>query len=446
MKKSLQRGKEILASLALRLPSNFSTKSLPTASEEASFFPTSQDILIATQRVEETLESNIIPFWFPHVIDRINGGYRSYHRLEGGWKGPRSRCLVAQARVLWFFSRLTRSRWGMAGHLEAARHGFQFLRDVMWDQNFGGFYWEMAAVKPTPQKSNKNVYGQAFGLYALSEYAKISEDPSALELAKQLFSLLDTQVHDSQYGGYYELCTCEWEPIPLKLSSSPNSLHFIKTMNTHLHLMEAFTTYFMVSQDPIARERLIELLFILSNAVLRKRIGACTDKYFPDWTPLPGKDYEQISYGHDLEILWLLSETCDAIGFPKEPFFDLYQTIFDYANHFGFDPNIGGIYEYGYFNKQAHKRKKIWWVQAEGLVSSLHLYHLMKKEKYWKGFTQTLKWILTHQVDGEHEDWHRSVEPNGCPTGYWYDAWKAPYHNGRAMLQCSDILTKLYEG
>ena len=216
-------------------------------------------------------------------------------------------------------------------------------------------------------------------------------------------------------------------------------------MNTHLHLMEAFTTYFMVSQDPIARERLIELLFILSNAVLRKRIGGCTDKHLPNWAPLPGKDHEQISYGHDLETLWLLSETCDAIGFPKEPFFDFYRTIYDYAYKFGFDQKVGGIYECGYFNKPAHKRGKLWWVQAEGLVSTLHLYHLMKKEKYWDGFTQTLAWIITHQLDGKHEDWHRSVEPDGQPTEYRYDAWRAPYHNARAMLQCSEILSRLIE-
>jgi len=443
MDKVLQKGKENLASLARRLPYVFSRKSLPSFLEEKAFSPVSGEILNAKQKVETILENNILPFWFPHSIELIHGGYKSYHRLEGGWECPRSRCLVAQARTLWFFSRLARSRWGMAGHLEAARHGFQFLRDVMWDQNSGGFYWEMAAITPTPQKTNKNVYGQAFGLYALSEYARASNDSSALELAQRLFSLLDTHVHDSRYGGYYELCTREWERIPIKLPSSPNSPRFIKTMNTHLHLMEAFTTYFIVSQDPTARERLIELLLILSNAVLRKRIGACTDKYLPDWTPLPGKNYERISYGHDLETLWLLSETCDAIGFPKEPFFDLYQTIYDYAYKYGFDQKAGGIYEHGYFNQASHKGRKLWWVQAEGLVSTLHLYYLMKKEKYWKGFSQTLGWIMNNQVDGKHEDWHRSVEPDGRPTDYWYDAWKAPYHNGRAMLQCSEILDRL---
>lgn len=445
MKQGLKRARNFLTSLAVSVPSIVRSTSLSLAAEGNPFVPDSQDIDKAKQRVDNILENNILPFWFPHSIDMIHGGYKSYHRLQGGWDGPRSRCLVAQARTCWFFSRLSRSSWGKVEHQEAACHGFQFLRDVMWDQDFGGFYWEMDGVKPTPQKLNKNVYGQAFGLYALSEYARVSKDSSVLELAQRLFSLLDAHVHDSRNGGYYELCTREWEGIPLKLPSWPNSPCFIKTMNTHLHLLEAFTTYFIVSQDPIARERLIELLFILSNAVLRKRIGACTDKYFPDWTPLPGKDHEQISYGHDLETLWLLSETCDAISFPKEPFFDLYQTIFDYANQFGMDHTIGGIYEQGYFNKQAHKRGKLWWVQAEGLVSSLHLYHLMKKEKYWKSFTRILEWIVIHQVDGKHEDWHRSVEPDGQPTDYKYDAWKAPYHNGRAMLQCSEILTKLSE-
>ena len=188
-------------------------------------------------------------------------------------------------------------------------------------------------------------------------------------------------------------------------------------MNTHLHLLEAITSYYSVSQDPIARERLMELLFILSNAVLRKKIGACTDKHYSDWTPLDGPEHELISYGHDLEAIWLLSETCDVVGIPKEPFFDLYQTMFDYACRFGFDQKAGGFYAEGFFNKPAHKRRKIWWVQAEGLVSALHMYHLMKKERYWKCFTLTLEWIFTHQVDWNHGDWYEQIEPEGNPTG-----------------------------
>jgi hypothetical protein len=103
MEKVLQRGKEILASLAIRLPHVFSRKRLPSFRKEKPFSPVSGEILNAKQKVEDILENNILPFWFPHAIDRIHGGYSSYHKLQGGWKGPRSRCLVAQARTLWFF-------------------------------------------------------------------------------------------------------------------------------------------------------------------------------------------------------------------------------------------------------------------------------------------------------------------------------------------------------
>ena len=112
---------------------------------------------------------------------------------------------------------------------------------------------------------------------------------------------------------------------------------------------------------------------------------------------------------------------------------------------FGFDQKAGGIYSKGFFNKPAHKRRKIWWVQAEGLVSALHLYQLMKRERYWKCFTLTLEWIFTHQVDWNHGDWYEQIEPEGYPTGGKSGNWKSPYHNGRAMLQCSEILNQLTE-
>ncbi len=441
----LQYGKRAFAFLEQKLSPVSSSKDLSLLAVSDSFTPASGQIISASQRVERILKHNILPFWFPNAIDMIHGGYKSYHRLQGGWDGPRPRHLVAQSRTLWFFSRLARSPWGTVGHLDAARHGFQFLRDVLWDKNFGGFYWEISAVEPTPQKTNKNIYGQAFGLYALSEYSRASNDPSALQLAQRLFSLLDTQVHDSRFGGYYELCTPEWERIPSPLCFNPNFPLFIKTTNTHLHLIEAFTAYYLVSKDPLAKDRLIELIFILSNAVFRKNVGACTDQYLPDWTPLAGKEFDQVSYGHDLEMLFLLSEACDAVGYPKEPFFDLYRTIYDYTYEFGFDHYVGGICKKGYFKQCAHQRQKIWWVQAEGLLSILHLYCLLKKEKYWKCFTELLEWVLTHQIDGKHEDWHRSLESSGEPTDYKYDAWKAPYHNGRAMLHSAELLIALRE-
>ena len=96
---------------------------------------------VIQQRLEKLLLENILPFWYPQTIDKERGGYRLNHDVEGKWRGPSPKALVTQARTLWFFSRLCNSPYGKPEYLEAARHGFEFLRDRMWDQEYGGFYW-----------------------------------------------------------------------------------------------------------------------------------------------------------------------------------------------------------------------------------------------------------------------------------------------------------------
>jgi mannose/cellobiose epimerase-like protein (N-acyl-D-glucosamine 2-epimerase family) len=216
-------------------------------------------------------------------------------------------------------------------------------------------------------------------------------------------------------------------------------------MNTHLHLMEGITTYYLLTKDSLARERLLELIFIQSNAVVRKRVGACTDRYQRDWRPLQGDRYDRVSYGHDTQNIWLLIEACQAAGVSKGPLLDLYRTVFAYALRYGFDRNQGGFYYTGPFNAPANRRDKIWWVQAEGLVSALYMYFLFREEVYFECFSQTLDWIVKYQADWEHGEWHAQICENGRPKGDKAGPWKASYHTGRAALQCLQLLSSIEE-
>lgn len=214
----------------------------------------------------------------------------------------------------------------------------------------------------------------------------------------------------------------------------------VKLMNTHLHLMEAITTYYLATSHPTARERLIELIFIQSNSVVRKAIGACTDKYQRNWTPLHGPRYDRVSYGHDIENVWLLMEACDAVGMPNGLLQDLYQTLFRYTLQNGYDQREGGFFDTGPFNAAADRRGKIWWVQAEGLVSALAMYKLTGEDVYLNCFLKTLDWIEKHQVDWQNGDWFAQVTENSKPLGDKAGPWKSPYHNGRAMIECLERL------
>jgi mannose/cellobiose epimerase-like protein (N-acyl-D-glucosamine 2-epimerase family) len=417
-------------------PSDSGLKKDPRSPER----PHIESLFQAGISLERILTQNIIPFWYPDVIDKQDGGYRLNHGLDGKWRGPANKSLVAQARTMWFFAHLVNSRFGTRDFLEAASHGYDFLRERMWDKEFGGFYWEVDSSGQIATVSDKRSYGQAFGLYALTEYAVASGDLAAKATAKHLVDLMEMHAHDSVYGGYPEILRRDWSPAPR--TAVRNDITPLKRMNTHIHLMEAVTTFHDLTREPIARERLIELILINSNSVVRKNVGACTDGYQDSWEPLRSAPSDRVSYGHDVENIWLLVEACKSAGIYGSLFLDLYRTLFRYALDHGFDWRNGGFYESGPLHGPADRREKVWWVQAEGLVAALQMHRLTGEEIFWDCFLRTLDWIVHHQTDWTHGDWYETIGKDGRPSGVKAGPWKCPYHNGRAMLQCLNLLAE----
>lgn len=391
-------------------------------------------------RLEKILIENIAPFWFDKSLDREHGGYIINFGPQGQSKGPGTKMIVSQARTVWLFSRLARAGYGRTENLEAAELGYKFLTEKMWDAEHGGFYWEVDATGNQPLKPRKHLYGQSFALYAISEYYLASERSDVLSFATKLFNLLEEKAHDPVHGGYIESFEPDWTPAPADEGSYMGAPSGLKLMNTHLHLMEAMTTFYEASRLRMARERLLELIQIESNAVVRKTLGACTDKYDPDWTPRLDANYARVSYGHDIENVWLLMEACDAAGVSNSPFMDLYETLFAYSLKYGYDETHGGFYYTGDFNRPADDRDKSWWVQAEAIVSALRMYRATNDAKYLAVFEKTFEFVEEKMVDWEHGEWHSTVTPDGTPRGDKANPWKAGYHNGRAMIECIKAL------
>jgi mannobiose 2-epimerase len=393
-------------------------------------------------RLEKNLKENIAAFWLNKGFDRTNGGYTINFGPRGEAKGPGVKMIVSQSRNVWLFARMARAGYGGKEVLEAADHGYRFLRDKMWDKQHGGFYWEVDATGSEKRRTGKHLYGQSFALYAISEFAMASKRKDVLDFAIKFFDLLDAKAHDAKYGGYLEFFNADWteakEERPY-LGGAPG----LKLMNTHLHLMEAMTTFYRASKLPLARERLIELINIESNAVVRKTLGACTDKYDRDWTPRLEGDFARVSYGHDLENIWLLIDACDAAGISNYPFLDLYRRLFDYSMKYGYDAEKGGFYDSGWFDKPADRLSKIWWVEAEAIVSALYMFRLTGDKKYLDVFEKTYDFIEKYQVDWENGEWHATVTPDGKTQGDKAQPWKAGYHNGRAMIECLQIVKSL---
>lgn len=395
-------------------------------------------------RLEKNLKQNIIPFWMEKTLDTKNGGYIINFGPDSEPLGEGTKMIVTQARQVWFFSRMARAGYGDKRFLDAADLGYRFLRDKMWDAGNGGFYWEVSADGNRRVIAQKHLYGQAFALYALSEYYLAGHKKEVLDLAVRLFNLLEAKSHDNKYGGYIEYFSEDWTPPPK--TNSPMGLEpDLKLMNTNLHLLEAMTTFYRASRMPQARERLLELITIESDTVVRKGLGACTDQYERDWKPRLDGERARVSYGHDIENVWLLIDACQAAEVSCYPHLDLFRSLWKYALIHGYDEEKGGVFNWGSFNQPASNREKSWWAQAETLVSALYMYRMTREPLYSAVFRKTYDFIEKHFVDWKNGEWYENLLPDGRPSGGKAHQWKAGYHNGRAMIECLQILREIDE-
>lgn len=386
--------------------------------------------------LQRNLDEAVIDFWYPASLDLERGGYAMASDEEGRLAPTGERMIVSQARMVWLFARLARESRDPEAMKRAAAHGYAFLRDRMWDAQHGGFYWQVDAADGRIVQSNKHLYAQAFGLYALSEYVLATHDRSALALATELVDLIERRAHDADYPGYLEYFARDWSSLPPDTPSPVGGVAGMKLMNTHLHLMEAFATYVRASDRALARTRLDELIAIQSEAVVRKELPACTDRYRRDWTPILDEDAAaRVSYGHDLENIWLLADALDAAGRRPASLLDLYRGLFSYSMRHGFDERHGGFFESGPLGKPADRLNKVWWVQAEAMVSALTMYRLTGEAEYARVFESTWEWVRDRQTDWKAGEWHALILPDGSISGRKAAAWKAGYHNGRALLE-----------
>lgn len=447
-KSSMRIGALCLALLAVpAVPGGLAARSArPPAAQAAAPAASAADLAALIPALERNLRENVIPFWFPRVVDSEHGGYLVHNGPDGQPLPGGTKMIVTQARTLWLASRLMRSRYAVPGLREAADAGFAFLRDRMWDREHGGFYWSVDRTATRVLEPAKHLYGQAFALYALSEYYLASGNAEAFELAGRLFALMDARAYDREYGGYREFFAADWSEAPAEAKSPMGAPGDMKLMNTHLHLMEALTTYVRAGAPPLARERLAEMVEIESQAVIRKNLNGAvvgTDRHRRDWTPVLDAT-TRMSYGHDVENVWLIAEALRALDRPTAPYHDLFRELFTNAIRYGWDEAAGGFYDSGLPGQPASGRAKTWWVQAESLVGALTMLDLTGEATYADIFARTWHFVDTVQTDWASGEWHETILPNGQPRrGNKATPWKGGYHNGRALLESIERIERL---
>lgn len=383
------------------------------------------------QQIENELTGNILPFWMQYTVDHQNGGFYGALTNERQVHNQVERSAILCARILWTFSAAFQ-RFPCPEYIQTAQHAYQYLCNTFWDKKHHGVFWTVDQ-NGQPLNQRKQTYAQAFALYGLAEYYAASRDQDSLNLAKKLYRLLETHTRDPEFGGYIEARSRSWQNIQdMRLSDSePNCP---KSMNSLLHILEAYTRLYQVWPDPNLRQALKDLLGIMQEKVIDHERGAFRLFFERDWQAIS----DETSYGHDIEGSWLLFEAAKTLGDePLRTHISLSAVkMAESVCQQGRDPE-GAI-----LNNHADPERH-WWPQAEALVGFYNAYQISRDLHFLAASRQSWQVINQKFIDRQHGEWVKIIDQSGKPdpTHYKTGPWECPYHNARACLEMLKRLT-----
>ena len=389
-------------------------------------------------RVENELRSNILPFWLKHTIDNEFGGFRGQITNNLVVDPRADKGLILNARILWTFSKAY-SVYHEDVYLTAATRAYDYILRHFWDEECGGLYW-MLNYRGEPCDTKKRVYGQAFTVYALAEYYLATRGDEALKRAIQLHEIIEKTSHDSKFGGYFETYERDWS-LAKDQRLSEVDMDEEKSMNTHLHMLEAYATLCRAWKDNGLRNRLRELIEIFLNHIINPQSHHFVLFFDEDWTPKSGV----VSFGHDIEGSWLLCEAAEIHG-DAQLLKRVHEAVLRMAEAVyqeGIDAQGGLVYEAA--NGKIIDSDKHWWPQAEAVVGFLNAYQISGQYHFRAAAQSTWEFIDKYIVDHEHGEWFSKVSRDGVPINnkHKVDSWKCPYHNSRT---CFEVMARLKAG
>lgn len=379
------------------------------------------------------LVENILLYWVDNMVDP-HGGF--YGRRDGhGCLDPDApKGAILNARILWTFSAAYRVL-GNPVYLDMATRAKREVIDRFHDKDYGGVYWSLDA-SGLPLDTRKQFYAIGFAIYGLSEYARATGDKEALDMAVGLFHDIEARSRDRQAGGYIEALTRDWQPIgDMRLSAKDDNA--VKTMNTHLHILEPYTNLLRVWPDEELKEATRALLRIFIDRIVdsgqRYHLGLFFNN---DWTRTDGI----VSYGHDIEASWLMLEAARELGDAQllDETLEVTEKIATAASegrcHDGsmvYERHAGGVYD----------NDKHWWVQAENVIGQIYMYLFHGRKDMLDKAMQSWAYIRDNMVDNEKGEWYWSLRGNEInlnedKAGFW----KCPYHNSRMCLEILELL------
>lgn len=387
--------------------------------------------MLANYKTELTAElSNIIAYWQKHAPDEINGGFFGKIDNDNNVTANAPKGSVLNARILWSFSAAYNLKPD-AESLQMAHRAYNYISRYFIDAEFGGVYWSVD-YEGNKLDTKKQVYASAFTIYALSEYYKASGLAVAKEQAIALYHLLVAKSYDKHQTGYLEAFTRDWQPIgDLRLSAKDANEK--KTMNTHLHVLEAYTNLYRIWPDKGLRKQIKTLIGNFFDHFFDVKTHHLVLFFDEDWN----RKSDTVSYGHDIEATWLLLEAAEVINdiLLEEDVEEMCPLIADVVLK-GLD-NDGGLW-YEYEPAKHHLiKEKHWWVQAEAMVGFFNAWQISRDQKYLDLSVKNWAFVKAKILDQQNGEWFWGIKEDGSimPGEDKVGLWKCPYHNCRACIE-----------
>ena len=384
------------------------------------------------REVRFSLTSNILPYWLKLKDPR--GGFYGEVTSDGTIQYDAPRGVILNARIIWSFA-AAYQYLPQTDYLVAAVHARDYFLDHFCDHKYGGVYWSVTAGGERLD-TKKQLYAQGFAIYGLSELYKVTKDDEVLKNAINLFKVVETHFADRVNGGYIEALARDFSPLE-DMSLSAHDINADKTMNSHLHILEAYANLYKVWPDEGLKEAVEKLLMLVGTRIMAAN-GHLQLYFKRDWTVLPGA----VSYGHDIETSWLALECAMAL---KD--LDIVNRVRPWALAMGTAGNEGllpdGSLRYEKLPDGSYDDSRQWWVQAETVVGNLWLWKYHGESLSADKALKCWDYIREHLLDEKDGEWWWAVLPDGSldkaqpKVGFW----KCPYHNTRMCLQVLQIFS-----
>ncbi len=416
-----------------------------------------EEIIALKSELTNHLNNELLPFWLDRMKDNINGGFITHFDEQGNDTGEDEKSLIAQTRCIYTLASAHRAGYGDGKCAEYARHGVEFLITKMWDSQHGGFYW-MCDRKGNVKIDKKIIYGHSFAIYSLSEYTLATGDKRGIEYAEKVFALLQLHCVDSMHGGYWEMFERDWT-----LCGPGSAGGDRKTLDVHMHLMEAFTTLYECAGKEVYKRKLQEDIELLLNKIIHPQYKTGIPQFWRDWSIAPqikfdiiwgwdrfsedgqkGNATDNTCYGHNSEFAWLLLHSFEVTKTDPQPYWNVFRIIGDHTVNYGIDWEYGGVYVEGPHAGGVYDREKEFWQQAECMIGILDSCLMFGDEKYFEAYTNVHRFVFDKMINKGVGEWYPLMTRKGEPIWrHMSHSWKINYHTVRAVIQSIIRLDKL---